>query len=124
MLTSSTEPDEVMKGQERLRQIVWSQNERIAMLVASEEAAPSAKMRRKVQRARQEAARAERQRKLEAQMAEEERKLEAQRWKGMNDAMDDVEEEIEVEDTTAAMGGIVIGQKMPWKEDLVDRTRD
>jgi hypothetical protein len=43
----------------------------------------------------------------------------------MNDAVGEVEEEIEMEDTTAALDELAVGQaqKLAWTEDLADRTR-
>jgi hypothetical protein len=103
-----------MEGDLKLRQNVWTQEERFEMWSASGETPKlSRKMGGRFERFK-EAKKAE----------EEERELEAHRWKDMNDAMVDVEQEIEVQDTTAAMGGVAIGQKQPWLGDLADRTRE
>jgi hypothetical protein len=83
------------------------------MMIANGEDAPSHRMQKKLDRAR-----------LEAKKAEEERRLNAQQWEAIENAVGEVEEEIEVEDTTAAMDDFAISQKLPWEEDLVDRTRD
>jgi hypothetical protein len=42
---------------------------------------------------------------------------------GLEDAVAEVEEEIEVDDATAAMQQSEIGPRKPWKEELVDRTK-
>lgn len=102
-----------MAGDKRLREMVWTQAERIAMMMASGEKAPSRKMQKKLNNARH-----------EARMAEEERRLEAAQRKAINDAVEEVEEEIEVDDAAAAMGGVAIGQKQPWEQHLADRTKD
>lgn len=108
------EPKYVIDGEAKLRSNVWTQEKRFEMWAASGETPKlSKKMGGRFERF-QEAKRAE----------EEERKLEAQRWKDMINAIVDVEQEIEVEDTAAAMGGVVIGQKQPWMGDLTDRTRE
>lgn len=103
-----------MEGDAKLRSNVWTQEERFEMWAASGETPKLSKKMGGTFERFQEAKRAE----------EEERKLEAQRWKDMNDAMVDVEQEIEMEDTTAAMDGVAIGQKQPWMGDLADRTRE
>jgi hypothetical protein len=108
------EPKYIMEADEKLRRNVWSMEERFQMWSESGETPKlSKKMGGRYERFK-EAKKAE----------EEERELEAQRWKGMNDAMGEVEEEIEMEDTTAAMGGFAIGQQQSWMGDLTDRTRD
>lgn len=42
----------------------------------------------------------------------------------MNDVMGEVEDEIEAEGTTAAMGEFAISQQQPWQGNLANRTRD
>lgn len=102
-----------MEGDAKLRTNLWSQEERFEMMSANGERPSGQKMGARFDRWQQ------------AKIAEEEeRNLEARRWKSMNDAMDDVQEEIEVEDTTAAMDGFAISQQLPWQENLADRTRD
>jgi hypothetical protein len=102
-----------MEGDKRLRQIVWTERERLAKMVVNGEEAPNYKLAIKLDKFRQ-----------ELKEAEEERKLAQQQWKEIKAAMDDVEEEIEVDDTTAAMGGLAISQQQPWKGDLADRNRE
>jgi hypothetical protein len=107
---------EIMQGDRRLRQIVWTKDERVNKMIDNGEEAPSAPSHKLAKGMEQLLA--------ERKSAEEERKLAEQQWKAMDDAVGEVEEEIEVEDITTAMDKVAIGQKMPWGEDLVDRTRD
>lgn len=102
-----------MHGDKRLREAVWTQKERLAAMIANGEEAPNCRMQKRLNRAL-----------IEAKLAEEGRRLAAEQWEATNNAVGEVEEEIEVEDTTAAMDGFAISQKLPWEEDLADRTRD
>jgi hypothetical protein len=104
---------EITQGDRRLRQIVWTKDERVNKMIDNGEEAPSHKLAKRMEQLL-----------AERKSAEEERKPAEQQWKAMNDAVGKIEEEIEVEDTTTAMDKVAIGQKMPWEEDLVDRTRD
>lgn len=104
-------------GQKRLKQIVWTEDERKAFTLAEGgDWALSNKARKRMERERREAM-------VEARIAEEERRLAITQFKGMRDAVGEVEEEIELEDTTAAMEQVVIGPKKPWNEQLVERTK-
>jgi hypothetical protein len=94
---------DVMEGDDRLRQIVWTEQERLDF--GGEKAATlSHRTKKKLARARRDG---------------------TQKWKAMNDAVGEVEEEIEMEDTTAALDELAVGQaqKLAWTEDLADRTR-
>lgn len=110
---NGTEARDIMEGDKKLRSIVWSHRERDEMMLESGESPMSKTGKKKLERTRRE---------IEAE--EEERRLAAEQWKGMNDAMGEVEDEIEVEATTAAMGEVAISQQQPWQGNLADRTRD
>ena len=102
-----------MEGDQKLRSIVWTQRERDVMMLEIGERPKSKKGNMKLERTRRE---------IEAE--EEERRTTAEQWKSMNEAVGEVEEEIEIDDTTAAMDGFAISQQVPWQGDLADRTRD
>lgn len=109
-----------MEGDAKLRTNLWSQDERFEIMAANGERPSSKKTGGRFDRWEQGKIAEEERKKAE----EEERKLAQQQWKEIKDAMKDVEEEIEVDDTTAAMGGFAISQQQPWKGDLADRTRE
>ncbi|GAB7330882.1 hypothetical protein MBLNU13_g02410t2 [Cladosporium sp. NU13] len=111
---------DIMEGDAKLRTNLWSQEERFEMMSANGERPSGKKMGERFDRWEQGKIAEEERKKAE----EDERKVEVQRWKEMNNAMDDVQDEIEAEDTTVAMGGFAISQQLPWKGNLADRTRE
>lgn len=60
----------------------------------------------------------------ERKAAEEEGKSALEQWSEAREAVGKVEDDMEVDDTAAAMSQVEIGQKQPWESDLVDRTKD
>lgn len=117
----------IMEGDKELRQIVWTQDERIRMLMASGERAPSQKMQKKLVEAIIEARLLEeaRQRAREERKREQEERERAQaEWQSIKDAVGGVDEEIVDEDAAAVIDGVAISEKQPWEENLVDRTRE
>jgi len=102
-----------MEGDRKLRTIVWSQRERDEMMLESGEIPSGRKAKMKLERTRR-----------EIESEQEEQRLAAEQWKSMNDAVGEVEGEIEMEDTTAAMDETAISQKLPWQGELADRTKD
>lgn len=117
----------ITEGDKQLRQIVWTQDERIKMLVASGEPADSPKMQRKVDRARLEAMllqEARERARQEREMEREEQERAQADWKPMKDAVGGVGDEIEVEDATTGMDFMEIGQKPAWEQKVADRTKE
>lgn len=117
----------IMEGDQKLREIVWTQRERVAMLAASGQPAPSRKMQKLVDEAILEARllEEERQRVREEREREREEQERAQEeWKSMKEAVGGVDEEIVDEDAAAVIDGVAISEKQPWEESLVDRTRE
>lgn len=114
MLTHSTDTFDLKRGQDYLRQAVWTKAEREAMMVAAgREAELPRKAKKKLERARQAA---EKEKETEKQSALGE-------WKETEDAIGGVEDEIEVEESTIALGRVKISEKQPWEGDLTDRTK-
>lgn len=121
-----------MQGDKKLRQIVWTEGERVAMMAASgEEEAGSRRMQRKVDEARLQlkldAEEREAQIELarqEAELAEKEREETQAQWQPFNEAVAGLSEEIDFEDTAAGIDGIEISKKQAWAEKLVYRIKE
>lgn len=75
----------------------------------------SARSKRKLARERQAAA--------EEEEEEEERSALGQCGEA-RDAVGEVEDEMEIDDTAAAISQVEIVQKQPWESDLADRTKE
>lgn len=120
-----------MEGDKKLRQIVWTEDERVAMIAASgEEVHLSRRMQRKVDEARLQLRLAEEERQAqielarqEAELAEKEREEAQAQWKPFQQAVAGLNEEIEFEDAAAGIDGMEIGEKQAWEQKLVDRTK-
>lgn len=108
-----TEARDILYGDRKLRSILWTQRERDEMTLESGEMLQSKKGSMKLERTRRE---------IEAE--KEERRVTAEQWKSMNEAVGEVEDEMEVDNTAAAIDGFAISQKQPWQGNIPDRTRD
>lgn len=111
-------------GEQRLQEQVWTQRERREKWVALGHDIsdfPFGEHRRQRRRETYKANRAARRR---AHKASENEQTTFGEWEGTKDAIGDVEEEIEFEDTMAAFRQTHVGVPKPWEEDVADRTKE
>lgn len=101
-------------GHRCLKQIVWTEKERIALALAEEgDWALSNHAKRKVERARQ----------AEARAVENERKSALGQYESVENAISGIEDDLGPNDASAVTGETETSTGLLWEQELVDRTR-
>lgn len=100
-------------GHRHLKQIVWSEAERIAFTLAEGgDWALTGHAKRKVERARR-----------EARAAEHPRKSALGQYESVKNAISSIEEDLGQNDASAVVGETESSTKLSWEQELVDRTK-